>query len=232
MYASGATCFYVLLLIPRLMSVSYVVDTDNCRIIDPNPLMPDVMKVFDRLQYKPCTTEAPLTHVEYNETMGQYELKINETTFKRYLSTDLELMVPKPAKLMCCYKAVERSSENLYELSQCTKFERNVLLDNNSDSFIVKCWAKGKLIYTNGHATVPERKQIRQRLNNWKKKGGQIDGQRAPSVLMIGIDTVSRLNLKRAMPKTYEYLQSSGWFELAGYNKVRKDVGARLERLL
>lgn len=40
------------------------------------------------------------------------------------------------------------------------------------------------------------------------------------SVLMIGIDSISRLNLIRAMPNTAQYLYDTGWFELKGYNKV------------
>ena len=37
---------------------------------------------------------------------------------------------------------------------------------------------------------------------------------------MMGIDSVSRLNLIRAMPNTAQHLYDSGWFELKGYNKV------------
>lgn len=218
MYALRTICTYALLLIPSLKSERYVVDTDNCRIIDPDPLNPDVMQGFHRLQYKPCTTRPPMTYVEYNETMGLYELKINETSFQWYLNTNLET---NPTKIWCCYMYVLRHSEDQYKLSNCTKFQHTVLLDNDRDSFIVKCRDKDKLIYTNGHATVPRRNEIRQRLEDWKEKDATNGGQRAPSVLMIAIDTVSRLNLMRAMPKTYEYLQSSGWFELAGYNKVR-----------
>lgn len=40
------------------------------------------------------------------------------------------------------------------------------------------------------------------------------------SVLMVGIDSISRLNLIRALPETYEHLESSGWFEMRGYNKI------------
>ena len=43
---------------------------------------------------------------------------------------------------------------------------------------------------------------------------------RRPNVILIGIDTMSRMNFRRTMPKTFELLQDKKWFELQGYNKV------------
>lgn len=40
------------------------------------------------------------------------------------------------------------------------------------------------------------------------------------SVLMMGIDSVSRLNFQRTMPLTKEHLDKQGWLELRGYNKM------------
>lgn len=75
----------------------------------------------------------------------------------------------------------------------------------------------GKIVYKNTHAVIRERPDIRQRLNDLKEK---TKNQRPLSVLMLSIDSVSRLNLIRAMPKTAQHLYDSGWFELQGYNKV------------
>lgn len=69
---------------------------------------------------------------------------------------------------------------------------------------------------------MPERKEIRQRLNMWKKYDSQVKDNKfkAPSVLMLGIDSISRVNLVRAMPKTAQYLYDNEWFEMSGFNKV------------
>jgi len=48
--------------------------------------------------------------------------------------------------------------------------------------------------------------------------------KRKPSVLMFGIDSLSRINLRRTMPKVYRFLTKAGWFELQGYNKVGKAI--------
>lgn len=61
-----------------------------------------------------------------------------------------------------------------------------------------------------------ERPDIRKRLKNSKES----DITRPLSVLMLSIDSVSRLNLIRTMPNTAGYLKENQWFELQGYNKV------------
>lgn len=66
------------------------------------------------------------------------------------------------------------------------------------------------------HAVVRDRPEIRSKLDESKT---QFD-TRPLSVLMIGIDSISRLNLIRAMPKTAQHLYDTGWFEMRGYNKV------------
>lgn len=44
--------------------------------------------------------------------------------------------------------------------------------------------------------------------------------QSAYNVIVMGIDSISRLNFHRTMPKTLAYLQKRGAIELHGYNKV------------
>lgn len=63
-----------------------------------------------------------------------------------------------------------------------------------------------------------DRPQIRKRLQKLKKAS---KNHRPLSVLMLSIDSVSRLNLIRSMPQTYRNLVDNQWFELQGYNKVR-----------
>ena len=43
---------------------------------------------------------------------------------------------------------------------------------------------------------------------------------RKPSVQLIGIDSMSRMNIRRVMPKTFDFITENNWFELQGYMKV------------
>lgn len=76
-------------------------------------------------------------------------------------------------------------------------------------------------MYKNTHAIIRDRPNVRKRLTEYKEK---LNDKRALSVLMLSIDSVSRLNLIRAMPKTAQHLYDSGWFELQGYNKVNQII--------
>ncbi|ALC43738.1 Ilp8 [Drosophila busckii] len=193
------------------------INNNSCRIPDPDPFEADLMKNFNRLSYKPCTLLQPLTYVEYNEYTESYVLYINESVIETYVKIDLEFAVQPDVSLDCCYMSVIRRNENKIEMEECEGFKSSVELPNKLDGFIVRCRLNGKLIYTNGHATVPERVQLRQRLSNWTAAAG---GRARPSVLLIGIDTMSRQNLRRAMPDTHRYMEANNWFEMAGYNKV------------
>lgn len=96
-------------------------------------------------------------------------------------------------------------------------------LDPSIDNILVKCRSGNKQVYVNGHAMMPERREIRERLNMWRKYDQDSKAEdKPPSVLMIGIDSISRVNLIRAMPKTARYLYENEWYEMSGFNKVSK----------
>lgn len=82
----------------------------------------------------------------------------------------------------------------------------------------VKCQVFGMIpTYRNAHAIIREKSEIRKRLDEAKIKSKK----RPLSVLMLSIDSISRLNLLRAMPRTAQHVYDNGWFELQGYNKVK-----------
>lgn len=106
----------------------------------------------------------------------------------------------------------------LFSLTKCTSFDETFYLPAEIEFILVHCSSfnstddeieSKSIVYVNAHAIV-RRKQRTYPTN-----------ERPLSVLMLGIDSISRLNLIRAMPLTSQYLNDTGWFELMGYNKVR-----------
>lgn len=88
----------------------------------------------------------------------------------------------------------------------------------NVEYILVKCkGSNGKSVYNNAHAVIRERAEVRQKLDEAALASNRT---RPLSVLMLSIDSISRLNLIRAMPRTAQHLYDNGWFELQGYNKV------------
>lgn len=108
-----------------------------------------------------------------------------------------------------------------------------MLLDEKDEHIIVKC--KGYLnffglrtiklqVYLDAHALVIPKLKV---LNKFKKKESK--GQ---NILLIGIDSISRLNLIRSMPETFKYLTDNGWYDMKGFNKIGDNTFPNLNAIL
>ncbi|KAH8245071.1 hypothetical protein KR032_004427, partial [Drosophila birchii] len=51
-------------------------------------------------------------------------------------------------------------------------------------------------------------------------RAGGTPNPKKPSVLLLGLESISRMNFKRNMPKTAKFVEQEGWFEMKGYNKL------------
>lgn len=71
--------------------------------------------------------------------------------------------------------------------------------------------SKSTVVYKDTHAMVIDKGQRRFQNKNMPK---------SPSVLIVSIDSLSRLNLIRSMPITYRLLKAHGFMSLDGYTKI------------
>ncbi|XP_017074164.1 uncharacterized protein LOC108109879 isoform X1 [Drosophila eugracilis] len=200
----------------QIVPKGFLVYSNSCRIMEVDPYKNEVMRHFKRVKYKACQKLPPLTRVKFQEKSQKYILSIDGAAFSRY---------PVSNHLHCCYMEVQRVDEMKVKYTKCQTFKGSTELPNSAEGIIVKCDSNGRQFYINGHATIPVKEEVQQRLQQataGDRKENVIDmgNQRPPSVLMLGIDSISRVNLIRAMPKTAQYLYDNEWFELAGYNKV------------
>lgn len=97
-------------------------------------------------------------------------------------------------------------------------FTSSIELPLDAEFLYVKCFRSvGKEeVYKNVHFVVQRKALVVHRITKLAKSRKR----KVPSVLMIGIDSISRLNLFRSMPNTAAHLQDSGWFDMKGYNKM------------
>ncbi|XP_067644033.1 uncharacterized protein [Eurosta solidaginis] len=209
----------------------YLVWSDACRIPDIDVHSPDIMQYFKREKYKPCSNKKPLTTVAFNQTSREYVLQIEESLIKTY---------SKSGRVKCCYQSVNRNgsgekADDGYRLGKCVPFNKNVSLPAEIESILVLCDSNKRNVYKNGHPLIPERSEVIKRLKSWKEKDDKRTKQsdtKPPSILMIGIDSISRVNLIRSMPQTAQYLYDNDWFELTGYNKIDDNTFPNLMALL
>lgn len=110
----------------------------------------------------------------------------------------------------------------LFRLSRCQHFDHDFQIPDSVEFIYVKCVSMSSKIlrrnkvafYKNAHAL------IRRKKSKAPPRNTRSNQKKPISVLMFGLDSVSRLNLIRTMPNTTQHLYDSGWFELKGYNKV------------
>lgn len=205
----------------------YLVWSEKCKMPSIDPYDREVMQHFKREKYEPCSTSKPLTRVVFNSTTGKYHLLINQDQVKYYTKSG--------GQLDCCYQVIERKSmgekaDQDVGLSECLSFRNSAQLPYTADNILVKCKSKKKQTYINGHPMMPQRPEIQKRLNDWRKNNTKT--KKPLSVLMIGIDSISRINLIRAMPKTAQYLYDNEWFEMSGYNKMGDNTFPNLMAIL
>ncbi|XP_055611977.1 uncharacterized protein LOC129758496 isoform X2 [Uranotaenia lowii] len=212
----------------------YLVWGPGCKILDLDPLADDVMRLFHKEQFVPCSTKRPLTTLDQSFD--------NDTVWLRFHWKRVPEHLPHYMKyITCCYQSIQRSGTNEkadknFNLSECKYFSHDIQLPPNvTDGVMVRCkgsvWKNSKVqkaVYTNTHAFIRKKPAVQERLDRYRESYKQ----RPMSVLMIGIDSISRLNLIRAMPNTAQHLYDTGWFELKGYNKIDDNTYPNLMAIL
>lgn len=84
------------------------------------------------------------------------------------------------------------------------------------------------IVYRNAHAIIQGKDKVKHKLT----KGRAKSTQDKISVFMMGIDSISRLNLIRGLPATYKHLQDNKWFEMRGFNKMGDNTFPNLMAIL
>lgn len=138
----------------------------------------------------------------------------------------------------CCYHKVFRVHENDNQVTfsdDCIPFNDNYKLDKKNAQVFVKCFSEGKEVYKNVHAIISQQKEFEKR-----RKETKIDKKKAYKVVnlmftlilmnflmliysqvMVGVDSLSRMNLQRGLPKIFnEINKTDGWFGMNGYTSV------------
>ncbi|XP_040154412.1 uncharacterized protein LOC120895280 isoform X1 [Anopheles arabiensis] len=212
----------------------FIVWGPGCQIMDLNPVAKDVMRLFSKERFVPCSPKQPLTSIEQHFD--------NDTVLVRYHRDQLDAFMPHYMRYVrCCYQSIERAgtkdkADKNFWVGECVPFNESFLLPPSvRNGVLVRCKAgvsesskSKKAIYTNVHALIRPQPSVRERMDKFR---GRTE-KRPLSVLMIGIDSISRLNLIRAMPHTAQHLYDTGWFELKGYNKIDDNTYPNLMAIL
>ncbi|KAH8381238.1 hypothetical protein KR093_000308, partial [Drosophila rubida] len=195
----------------------YFVYTPTCHMPAINPFARDALGIFKKAAYKSCDKSKDLISVHYDDNQRLYSLHMNV------------------ANISCCYKSIlryeqETKAEKSYKLAACVELSQDFVLPRNVDGIITNC---RKL-----NSSRIEQKDgfhfVQAKSSNLTKSStnSSFDEERRPSVLLWGIDSLSRMNFQRTMPQMYKYLRDENWYELRGYNKMGDNTYPNLMAVL
>ncbi|KAG7198833.1 hypothetical protein KM043_001802 [Ampulex compressa] len=211
----------------------YLVWNPKCHVLSKEPLDPSIVKFVKKERFERCSNEPLFTHV-FKESNGSNVLSIDPAA--RALYPDLACCC-SPVVRPKVEKPVKESFDSSIAVKPCEEFKAELLLPAEVEVAMVSCKTRAKAgrrparpVYENVHAIVNV-ERFRQRAER-KPGPAETTLSRKLSVLVLGIDSVSRLNFKRTMPKTDRYLSETGWVEMRGYNKMGDNTFPNLMAIL
>lgn len=193
------------------LSKSYVVNTPFCRIPDFNPFHSKLR--YNRLGPAVCDRNASLVY------QSGFYLIINRTAVR--------LSPYSNALQYCTYTPIYRPHFLPTHKNFMTYMNESDPFTNSTkveDEFVrVECYnAKNESIYTNFHAFAQSNTDLySMSRHRWRKHTRENNITRPLNVMLIGLDSVSRLAFIRNMNKTRDFIKDKlAAFEIMGYNKV------------
>ncbi|XP_037947190.1 uncharacterized protein LOC119679090 [Teleopsis dalmanni] len=207
----------------KIGNKKYFVYTTHCHMPSINPFSAKIKKIFQPLKYKNCTNDEPLVSVLYDTNKEKYLLHIEiETFLSQYKNANNS---EAANQLSCCYRQIVRigTGDNSYKLLPCENFAQNFEVPEYIEFIIVECSKNSTIIQKDAFSFIQYKNKTKRTTSTTRRK---------PSVFLIGIDSLSRMNFRRTMPQTHQYLEENDWFEMQGYNKIGDNTFPNLMALL
>ncbi|KZC04517.1 hypothetical protein WN55_00592 [Dufourea novaeangliae] len=196
----------------------FVVRNKGCRIPAMDPYDPKIQRFIHKEEPIACEHGNHLPLVDSNNTA----VFINPKAIHHFYN--------KSEDVDCCWRPFWRmkDEDNVVTYgNECFAFENSVTI--KTEFVRIECSRNKEVIYKDYHAFLPRFRSIEE-----KYERSRINDPRSEhlSLLIIGIDSVSRINFHRMMPKTVEALQKLGAVEMLGYTKVADNTYPNLVPVL
>lgn len=89
----------------KSVRTGYLVWSPQCKMLSLEPLAADVMKLFSKEEFEPCSRKRPLTSIEQNFEEDTVKVVFHRGLKSKYLNTDQN-------QLDCCYQEITRGGVN------------------------------------------------------------------------------------------------------------------------
>lgn len=197
--------------------VGYVVNTPNCRILDVNAYDVSVRHLIVEQSALRCNATPPLTFVHGANII------VNKTALHVFYADNFDF---------CEYQAIARPNEpsdnRFVYLPKRYVFVDRITVEHE---FVrVVCFGKvSTMIYQNFYAFILKNFTREKKLDGLYRKSKPREKY---NYILLGIDSVSRPNFMRHLPKTRQYIKDQlGAVEMKGFNKVADNTYVNLAPL-
>lgn len=188
----------------------YLINTTGCRIPEMYLNGPEIEKSFNSNVKLNCRTT-------WNYTLPLVISDLTSLRLNRSAWATLNISEGY-TNFKCYYTSVERDNhqdpkeynDNNVKIGQKIYFVNNITVPD--EMVEVVCTLNSNIIYKHYHIFIRPTSSVKNR------KDGDV------SVLVLGLDSVSRMNFHRQMPKTSAFLSEIGTVEMLGYNKVEDNT--------
>ncbi|XP_076184118.1 uncharacterized protein LOC143155365 [Ptiloglossa arizonensis] len=196
----------------------FVVRTKGCRIPAMDPFDPATKRFVHKEEPIVCEHGDYLPLVDSNNTA----VFVNPEAIHHFYN--------KSNEIDCCWHPFWRmkNEDNIITYgNDCYNFVESATI--KTEFVKIKCSRDNEVVYKDYHAFLPRFRSVEQK---YEKTKASIANSDYLSLLIVGLDSVSRLNFHRMMPKTIEALQKLGAVEMLGYTKVADNTYPNLVPVL
>ncbi|EFN74161.1 hypothetical protein EAG_14073 [Camponotus floridanus] len=131
----------------------------------------------------------------------------------------------------CCWRPFWRTKNDDNAITfdqQCYPFQNSIAI--NAEFVKVECSRNNQVTYKDYYVFLPRKPLVEERCKQALSKNKFLEDRL--SILVLGIDSVSRMNFHRMMPKTVKLLHSLNAVEMLGFTKVAENTYPNLVPLL
>ncbi|XP_030377707.1 uncharacterized protein LOC115626465 [Scaptodrosophila lebanonensis] len=183
-----------------------------------NPFTSEILAAMNINEFENCTDDKDLISSQYDFDLRRYRLDIHANLTKAYLNSTGHKTIT------CSYREIKRDTkarvpDNTYIESKKYHLAPHTIVPINTEFMITKCYMRNR-------TTVLRKVQedafsfVQDKLTPERIKRYAKERERKPSVLIMGLDSVSRINFRRTMPNMFKFVNEQGWHEMQGFNKV------------
>ncbi|XP_068151714.1 uncharacterized protein [Drosophila tropicalis] len=185
----------------------FYVYTSKCKIPYVDPFTND--SIDQPIPLNSCANESDLFNVHFDTQSKRYIIHVDTqvalTIYSNY------------SDYGCTYQEIKRGANDSYSVLRAKNyFKQDWIVPQHFLGVLLECREYSKpfrVLQRDAFAFVQYPSD----------RDDKADAERSsthPSVLLFGIDSMSRINFQRTMPKSAEFVTQPGWYEMQGYNKV------------